>query len=293
MNNKELDQINDNDLQLVVKEQEMGKLVTNALQIKEVIINALPRYDVSNYSSDNVAKAKEDKALLNKAAKTLNDKRIELEKLWMKPFDDFKNIVKDTCSLIKDCTSRIDGVVKDVEEKEKEEKNIKIEELFNSVNSDESITLKMIFSDKWLNKSVSLKHIETEMQESINSIKSDVQTLKKLYPVDEAAVLETYYATLSLNEAIEYGHKVVERRESAQKIVIPEASNENIKEQPKEIIENSSSDADDAFADALGETINVIEKKNITVNLKLILTEEELKEVENFLWLKNINYKKI
>lgn len=44
------------------------------------------------YNDENIDQAKKDKAALNKAAKALNAKRLEIEKEFMKPFREFKEI---------------------------------------------------------------------------------------------------------------------------------------------------------------------------------------------------------
>ena len=70
--------IQESDLELVVSEKTLGHLTTNAIQIREMVKAALPKYDIANYNDDNIDQAKKDKATLNKAAKALNAKRLEI-----------------------------------------------------------------------------------------------------------------------------------------------------------------------------------------------------------------------
>lgn len=72
--------IQETDLELVVSEKTLGSLTTNAIQIRDMVKAALPMYDISNYNDENIDQAKKDKAALNKAAKALNAKRLEIEK---------------------------------------------------------------------------------------------------------------------------------------------------------------------------------------------------------------------
>lgn len=128
-------EIQDKDLELVISNQQLGALTTNAKDIKAFIEKVLPNYDVANYNESNIDVAKKDKATLNKASKALNDKRIELEKQFMEPFSEFKEIVTDTCKLIKTATDKIDSVVKESEAKEKESKKREIEKFWESSGS--------------------------------------------------------------------------------------------------------------------------------------------------------------
>ena len=76
--NNEITTLQENQLELVVSKKTIGSLVTNAKAIKTLVEKQIELYDISNYSTDDIAKCKQDKALLNKAAKALNDKRISL-----------------------------------------------------------------------------------------------------------------------------------------------------------------------------------------------------------------------
>ena len=84
-----MNELNDKDLELIVSKEELGVLETNALSIKEKVEAILPNYSSENYNENNIDIAIKDRALLNKSAKALNSKRIELEKKFMEPFENF------------------------------------------------------------------------------------------------------------------------------------------------------------------------------------------------------------
>lgn len=109
--------LQEKDIQLVVSQETIGQLTTNVMEIKANVERALVKYDINNYSVEDIPKCKADKILLNKAAKALDDKRKELEKAWNKPFEEFKDTCKETCKLIKNAVSLIDGVIKEDEER--------------------------------------------------------------------------------------------------------------------------------------------------------------------------------
>ena len=99
------------DLVLEVKEQRLGVLITNALEIKKFVEAKLAGYAPENYVG-KIAEAKADRAELNKASKELNAKRLELEKSFMKPFDEFKAVTKDTTMAIDKASRALDEIVK-------------------------------------------------------------------------------------------------------------------------------------------------------------------------------------
>lgn len=260
--------LQDADLQLVVSTKTLGSLTTNAENIREAVKAALPQYSLDNYSSDNIGKAKEDKAKLNKAAKMLNDERIKIEKEWMKPFGDFKEVVTETVGLIKQCVSEIDTIVKADEERAKNEKKKQVEELAESLNVAEVISLEKIWNDKWLNKTASLKSIEKEITERLNGIKSDLETLKTF--AEDYDVLVTYYKDcLNLNDSVAYANRLKKAREDKEGTKTEEAPKVKAAESPKQEEQpqqpSSINDADvnDAFAAAMGIDIVPVEKKVI------------------------------
>lgn len=164
--------LQEKDVQLVVSKETIGQLTTNIKEVKARVEKALPMYDISNYSTDDIPKCKEDKALLNKAAKALDDKRKELEKVWNKPFEEFKTTCNDTCKLIKNAVSLIDGVIKEDENRTKKAKREEIEKLAEKCGVETiGIKLDLIFDAKWLNKTTSMKSIEKAITEKVDNIK--------------------------------------------------------------------------------------------------------------------------
>ena len=206
-------ELQEKDLELVVNEKTLGSLTTNARQIKEMVERALPNYDIINYSEDNITFAKKDKAMLNGASKALNDKRIQFEKDFMQPFSEFKTVVGETVALIKECSGRIDTVIKQSEENEQKTKRVEIEKIWESKNF-ALVSLQKIFDAKWLNKGTTLKTVEAEIATKIANVNDDIKTIEAIG--EDADLLKPIYLdTLNLNSTIQYAHRLKENRERA------------------------------------------------------------------------------
>lgn len=209
--------LSDDSLELVVTEKTLGKLITNAQQIHDMVKESLPKYDVTNYNDDNIEQAKKDKAALNKAAKALNDKRIELEGEFNRPFLEFKAVISDTVILIKQCSSKIDEVVKDNDNKRIEKKNRDISTLYSSMQS--PVTLDKIFDQRWLNKTVTMHKVEEEINKKIADINTNLEYLKNLANDDESiyeSLKAQFLVTLDLNQTLDYFNQVKKQREEAE-----------------------------------------------------------------------------
>lgn len=204
--------IKETDLELVVSEKTLGSLATNAKQIRDLVKTSLPKYDISNYNDDNIDQAKKDKASLNKAAKALNAKRLEIEREFMKPFGEFKEVVNETVQLISQCSSQIDDIIKQNEQIYKDTKRTAIKDYFES-NNVNLIDFEKILKPEWLNKTYKEKSIFLELDSTLSKIDNDVATIESL---EDADVLVTYYKdTLNLNSTIQYSNRLKEQRERA------------------------------------------------------------------------------
>lgn len=298
-------------LELVVSEKTIGSLTTNAKQIRELVQAALPRYDIANYSPDDIAKAKADKALLNKAAQTLNSKRIEFEREFMAPFGEFKDTIAETVKLIKDAVAKIDTIVKADEERAKAEKREQVERLAEQCGLEElGIQLSKIWNDKWLNKSTSLKSVEADIKTRMATITADLETLKS-FAEDYDVLVVRYKENLNLQETVRYANQLKEQREAAAKakeaearVQAPEPQPEqpgDVKaegvaqptQQPEQKEEESShhdidsfeADAADAFADILGQSAGAPKTEPVTYPryYEIYAKDEQFKALEAWL----------
>lgn len=277
------------DLQLVVSTKELGSLTTNAEKIRDLVKSALPQYSIENYSTSDVAKAKEDKAKLNKAAKALNDERIKIEKEWMKPFSEFKDVVTETVSLIKGCVSSIDTIIKEDEERTKSQKREEVERLAEKCGVETlGIKLEKIWNEKWLNKTATLKSIEKEITEKLSAIQSDLETLKTF--AEDYDVLVAYYKeNLNLNDTVAYANRLKEIRDSKPKQEVQQPTTPvEVKEESKEEqkppqnnnkVDSSILDAEDAFAAAMGFEIEP-QSSTEEVTYKVNVTQYQKDELE-------------
>jgi hypothetical protein len=202
--------IDTQDLTLVVREQLPGSLITNALEIKAYVTERVKDYIPENYY-DNLDAAKKDRAELNTAAKTLNAKRLELEKAFNRPFEEFKGIINDTVKAITFASSKLDEVVKAVEETEKAEKRIEIDSIWKTTGFD-LFPIDRVFDQKWLNKGSKLKDIKAEIQRIIGKTFEDLKTIEAIgSDVDQVKAL--YIDTLDIGQALAKGQQLKANRE--------------------------------------------------------------------------------
>ncbi len=291
--------LQEKDLELVVSEKTLGSLTTNAKQIRDMVKNALPMYDISNYNDDNIEQAKKDKAALNKAAKSMNAKRLEFEKEFMKPFSEFKEVVSETVQLISECSLKIDNVVKQNEQAYKDTKKAAIIDYFEANNAN-LVDFNKIFKEAWLNKTVKEKNVFTDIDNILAGIESDIQTIESM--PEDADVLRTYYLdTLNINNTIQYGSRLKEQRERAKSAeeARKKAEEERLKmqEERKAQAENQKqSTPTDLFPGCREDGLNEDPQQEVEIltrAFKVTTTRENIIALGDFMNERGIDFDKI
>ncbi|MCQ2560226.1 MAG: DUF1351 domain-containing protein, partial [Clostridia bacterium] len=160
----------------------LGTLETNAEAIKNLVEAKLQDYSPEFYIG-KADEAKSDRAILNKAEKALNEKRLELEREYMAPFANFKALIADTCKAIKTASGKLDEIVKAEENREKQEKENLITDYW--LKKEFSLFgLEKIWNPKWLNKTTKQKDIEAEIDDRIQKALNDLAIIDR-FPAED------------------------------------------------------------------------------------------------------------
>jgi hypothetical protein len=197
-----------NELEVKVKQQ-LGKISFNFDEIKDNLSNMMELYKDAQFTEETSAEAKKEVAALRKIKKALSDRRIEVKKEYMQPYDDFEAKVKELTALIDDPIELIDKQVQVFEEKKKAEKKQKIQDTYNEIVGEmgEYLPLSKIYDAKWENASVSMKSIKDEIEQAVSSTVMAVDTIKGMNSEVVSQALELYRKDLSLANAITYINK--------------------------------------------------------------------------------------
>lgn len=278
-----MNELNEKDLQLIVSEKELGTLKTNAINILTKVKEILPNYDAKYYDEENIEKAKEDKALLNNSSKALNKQRIELEKQFMQPFDEFKKIIKETTDLINEASSKIDVIVKEVENKAKDKKKNDIIQIFNKYVAElgNVLTFDKIFNEKWLNKTYRIELIENEIQERINTIRNDLLAISNLNSNYEVELKNDYLNNFNLSVVINKNNELIQK----------ETLLKNQKSESEKIIQEQKDEIMEKMA-----TTKIEEKivdQVLTYTLKITGKTSQMRALKKFMEVNELKYEKI
>lgn len=191
----------------------------NNEELKAEIAEKVKDYKNLVYTDNQIKDAKADRARLNKLVKALEDKRKEVKKECLQPYEKFESQIKEVIAIVNEPIALIDGQVKEYEEQKKKEKQEQIEKLFEEKNIFDWLKLEKIFDTKWLNATNSISKIESEIDEKVAKIDAEISTLQSLKEFSFEAI-ETYKNCLDLSLAIAEGQRLAEiqrRKEEAKK----------------------------------------------------------------------------
>lgn len=282
------------DLALTVERQVPGELVTNALAIKAFVEERVKEYTPEKYYDDPDA-AKKDRAVLNSASKELNTRRLSLEREFMKPFDEFKAIIKQTTTAIDFAASKLDEVVKAVEETQKNEKRRDIEALFSAKGFD-LVPLDRLFDQKWLNKGNKMKDVEADLDDRIAKVYADIKVIEAL-PEDAAEVKAQYLDTLDIGAALATAQRLKANRE---RIAAEERDRddrqhrEKLQEQEKDLRVEAAREAKaEPMATLAAEALGIEKDPIIEYTLKFRGTKAQLISLRAYMTSEGIEYEKV
>lgn len=181
----------------------------NFEELKEEITTKSALYKNMVYTDETIKDAKSDRARLNKFKTALEDKRKEVKKQCLEPYNQFEKQIKELVAIIDEPVKLIGEQITEFEDREKAEKHEQITKLFDKAGFQSFVTLEQIYDPKWLNKSVSLKSIEEELTNTVYRIGHDVTTINSLKEYSFEA-LEHYKKTLDLASAIAEGQRLAD-----------------------------------------------------------------------------------
>ena len=292
------------------------KLTANFAEMKEALTEFIEPYTQVIVSEDAISEAKADRAKINAVAKHIDDYRKLVKKVYTEPLKQFEDKCKELVSICDQGKSNIDYQLTEFEEKRKQEKLSYLEDYyFHKVTKEnpEYITFKQALHPKWENKTVSLEECQKYINDTVQKVDKEVNTIRSLHSQWETSLLDEYSRThdllsaLALNERLtEKAQQEAERKRKAQeeyerRQAELEAQMEAAKEATEtasevEVVQTGQFITEDELQKAISE-----DKKNgqpITVSVcifafKVSGTEDDIKAVKQFMDCRGIHYEDI
>lgn len=223
-------------MQLIIKNPEAAgqikEIEWNHEEIKAEVTEKVSHYKNLVYTDDQIGEAKKDKATLNKFITALEDKRKEIKKQFLAPYETFEKQIKEITGLVQESANAIDVQVKAYDDQKKAKKQEEIEGLYSGMGFQPFVTLDKIFNSKWLNSSTSMKQIEAELKDTMARIGNEIFTLQQL-PEFGFEAMEVYKKELDINRAILKAKEMSEIAKAKKAAAEAEKARQEAQEQPQ------------------------------------------------------------
>ena len=296
-----------NELQVIVN-QKPGIIEFNFEEVRDALAKEMDLRKKEVFTEEQKPLARSEVAALRKLKGVIDDKRKEVKKQYMAPFEEFDAKANELKKLIDEPIDLINKQIDEMEEKRKAERKSKIQSLYDSLIGDlvDYIPLNKIYSTKWENASVTVTAIKKELTEIINSTRTAIMTLNSMTSDAVPEAIKRYKSNLDLAGAISYINQyevqkaeIMRRKEEKlrqeeerrrqqeeEKIRRQEreriAEGERIRREEREKVEKEAVQeaSQGFFAKEPDDDLPFEQPSTITAFYKVIATPEELEQVE-------------
>ena len=200
---------------------------TNGEELKAWLSEKLTQYNEIVVTPETIKAAKDDKAKLTKLRAALEERRKEVKRQCMAPYEDFERKYKELLALIDEPIGRIDTQIKALDEQEQQEKYNRVKEYFgncmaSSLDVPIDVNFDRILNPKWKNKTMKEDALEKEIWDTLCRIKADVEELNSYYTGSPhyTAIMNTYVQGYDKACALAYAAALIQqeqRRQEAQR----------------------------------------------------------------------------
>ena len=216
--------------------QKIDSITFNYVELKAELADKLVKYKGTTYDDSAISLAKKDKAALNKLKTAIEDKRKEIKKELLEPYEIFQTQIKDIISMIDKPIIEIDTRIKAYDNKVAADKQAEIQFYFNEVVGDlvDILKLDKIFDSRWLNVTYNIKNIKEEIDESVKRINDDLEVIKGLNSEFNTELMNEYLCNFDLSSVLRKKSLLEERKKAIEEL--------EHKKQEQELLKNESTE---------------------------------------------------
>ena len=278
-------------MELQIKEPQKQVIeIQNFEDLKTEITESLKKYKDLIYGDEQIAIAKKDRAKLNAFKSALDDKRKEVKKQCLEPYNAFEVQAKELIAMVDEPIKEIDAQIKEYENVRKAEKKEGIKYYFDENIGDlfQVLTFDMIFNEKWLNTTTSMKSIEKDIDEIIQKVTNDLLVIgsydSEFVPMMRAKYLESLDLAAALKEGMRLDDikKADEQRKAQEKA-----------KQQEETPAHMETVVETVTSDQVMPGGKWIEEPVFTLAFEVTGTKEQIMALSNFLNANHIVYRRV
>lgn len=176
------------------------------------ILETYKDWEPSANSQEDVKQCATHRKYLNGLAKQIDERRKAVKNEYLRPLNSFEADCNRIRDKVKNVSTRLNDVEKEADEARKSQKEEELREHYEGYAGllAEVVSYDKIGDPKWLNKTPTLEKAKIELEEKVDKVAADWETLKRLnLEFFEQAEIQ-FFNTLDLGQAMAYADKLAE-----------------------------------------------------------------------------------
>ena len=260
----------------------------NHEELKTELSEQLKKYQNIVVTEDSVKEFKADKANLNRLKTALEDKRKEIKKQCLQPYENFEKNIKELVSLVDEPIKVIDDQLKEIENKKKEEKRKEIETIYHDSigRFEQLVPLDRIFNSKWLNSTYKLESIALEIESLQCRLEDGLQIIEGLNTEFKQEIKDKLFETLDISKALSENARLKELREKQKAIELQK------QQQSRVLAKKEQKEQQQVVQEVKQKQKQEIEGLK-RLDLSVWVTSQQMRLLREFLIENNITFKPI
>jgi len=259
----------------------------NYEELKKELSIRLEKYQNLVFSDSEIKLAKTDRATLNKLKEAIENKRKEIKKQCLKPYEEFESKIKELVNMIDQPIESIDSQVIKYEEEQKKAKYIALGLWYAELSGTmgDVVPFEKILNQKWLNASVNIINAKAEITAIVTNLQNSFNVLRDLQTPYSQQVLDKFIQTLDLPTALAENKRLTEQAERIKKMEEESKKAEEEKKKTQEVVNTETVLESPVEVEKPTE-----EPKLQQIDFRVWVTEEQKNMLKTFFIAKGIKY---
>ena len=205
-----------NELNMLSTERPGLVAIDNFEQLKKTLQGLMARYEGRVYGPETLALAKSDKKELTRLRKQIDERRKEVKRTYLAPYNEFEAKVKELLALIDAPLDEIKAVVAEADARERAAKREEVYAFFRTKAgmlgsfADQVWNSSAFAESKWFTKTCSASVWQREVSEKMEAAARELDMIRTTGGQYTAAQTERYLNSFDTAELSEYRRKLSE-----------------------------------------------------------------------------------
>ncbi|MCD8398282.1 MAG: DUF1351 domain-containing protein [Lachnospiraceae bacterium] len=184
----------------------------NHEELKQEIVQKVAEYKNIAYTDEQASEMRKDRATLNKLVTAVEDRRKQVKKFYMAPYDKFEAQVKDVLSPVREAIGTIDAGLTEIERQYRVDKENRMREMYEAHVGDLGgiVPFEKTVKEENFKKAVTDKKLEQFYTDFFNRVNADIETLETVSERYRDNAKMKYSENFNLSEAINEAKRLEE-----------------------------------------------------------------------------------